>query len=233
MDIVWHHVSSAAVCIKCLYHRSSQNAERHRHQVDSEVSLFIGPPCVITVCRLSFMITAYTEHVQTKVKVVSFRAVSVTNSIRRHCGVFLDPETGLQALGTLFLLLCLFLLLWDFSFRKDPSFLKRWLWNFSHIIMIVFCIRPPWRNFDLGPNLLVIIINYHLLTHSSSNGGGGGHERLQQQRRQPRRAACYALLLLMLAPSVVRMTGLLSPSTCGAGPAGLTLSSTPYFDLRA
>ena len=65
--------------------------------------------------------------------------------------IFLDPETGLQALQTLFFLL---LLLSDFSFSMDMSFLNRSLWNFSHILMTIFCIRPPWRNFDLGLHVI-------------------------------------------------------------------------------
>ena len=87
----------------------------------------------------------------------------------------LDPETGLQVPRTpppppssllllLLLLLLLFLfflfffffLLSDFPFPKALSFLYLSLWNFSHILTTTFCTRPPWRNFDLGPNQLAV-----------------------------------------------------------------------------
>ena len=57
------------------------------------------------------------------------------------------PESDLQALF-------FFLLLSDFPFPKDLSFLNRSKWNFSHILLTIglFCIKLPWRIFALGPN---------------------------------------------------------------------------------
>ena len=43
-----------------------------------------------------------------------------------------------------------FLLLTDFRFPKDLSFLNRSQWNFSHILMTIFCIKRPWRISDLA-----------------------------------------------------------------------------------
>ena len=54
----------------------------------------------------------------------------------------LQPETGLQALRMLFLLLVL-LLLSALRSAKNLSFFNRSLRNFSHILTTTFCVRPP------------------------------------------------------------------------------------------
>ena len=74
-------------------------------------------------------------------------------SITVFRNMFLDPETGPQALPTL-LLFCFFLrlLLSDFQSTKALSFLNRSLLNFLHISTTIFCIELPWQIFDLGPN---------------------------------------------------------------------------------
>ena len=63
---------------------------------------------------------------------------------------FFDPETGLQALPTLFF--WGFLLLSDFQSTKALSFLNRSLWNFLHLSTTIFRIGLPWQIYDLGPN---------------------------------------------------------------------------------
>ena len=40
----------------------------------------------------------------------------------------------------------------DFSITWALLFLNRSLWNFSHILITIFCIRPPWWNFDSSPD---------------------------------------------------------------------------------
>jgi len=71
----------------------------------------------------------------------------ITNSfLSHHKIVFLDPETGPQWPRTLFLLLS------DFRSPKALSFLNWSSWNFSHILMTIFCIKLPRRIFDLGPS---------------------------------------------------------------------------------
>jgi len=67
------------------------------------------------------------------------------------------PETGPQALQTLFFLE--FLLLSDFQGTKALWFLNLSLWSFSRVSVTIFCIELPWQIFDIGASKNQLLIS--------------------------------------------------------------------------
>jgi len=93
----------------------------------------VHPPTHADICRRQVSIGIYT---------VCHKNVPV---------LFLDPETGPQALPTL-LLFFLGLLLSDFQSAKDFSFHNRSSLNFAYSLKTIFSTIAPCRIFKLNPN---------------------------------------------------------------------------------